>query len=105
MHGQRLLCDGRFVGDESGRCVEVAQEQAHAVLRVMRGRESDGAAAVVDVDEQEARDGESGRRARRWRRYARRSEGGASLVGGGDLMVHRREDLLHALFQGEGVVG
>ena len=93
------------MSEEGWCCVEVAQEQSHAVLRVMRGRERDGAAAVVDVDEQEARDGESGRRARRWRRYARRFEGGASLVGGGDLMVHRREDLLHALFQGEGVVG
>ena len=41
----RFSSDGRFVGDESGRCVEVAQEQSHAVLRVMRGRESNGAAA------------------------------------------------------------
>lgn len=83
--------------------MQVAQQQARSVLAVRAGERSYSAATMVDVDELDVGDGE------RWGVAGlhglwddvRGLEGRVHALGGGDLVLHCVEHLLHALFQGE----
>ena len=75
---------------------DVADEETDAVLRVRRASGSDGAAAVVQVDEDEVVDGERGRR----REDALRGLEGAVERAGRE--VHLIEDVLHLLLARRG---
>lgn len=72
-----------------------ADEEADAVLRVRGAGERDGAAAVVQVDEDEVVDGERGRGRRGREDALRRLEGAVERAG---REVHLVEDALELAF-------
>lgn len=78
---------------------DVADEETDAVLRVRRTSGSDGAAAVVQVDEDEVVDGERGG-GRGGREDALRGLEGAVERAGRE--VHLVEDVLHLLLARRG---